>query len=58
MPLRFTFVMAFGAVVTYLWVPNPCDIRGSSRSLEVLALGKAHRKMLEAEEKRTEADKS
>ncbi|KAI9773270.1 MAG: hypothetical protein M1839_002182 [Geoglossum umbratile] len=51
----FTFVMACGAAITYFWVPNPCDIRGSSRSLEVLALGKAHRKMLEEAEKRAEA---
>ncbi|KAI9763896.1 MAG: hypothetical protein M1840_009008 [Geoglossum simile] len=52
----FTFIMACGAAITYFFVPNPCDIRGNSRSLEVLALGKAHRKGLKEEERRLEVE--
>jgi len=39
-----------GAVLTKLWVPNPCDINGESRKLEDLSEGKSKRKELEAEE--------
>ncbi|KAH0541837.1 hypothetical protein FGG08_003720 [Glutinoglossum americanum] len=47
----FTVFMISGAAITHFWVPNPCNIRGSSRSLETLALGKAHRKRLEEAER-------
>jgi len=44
--------MIMGAVITKLYVPNPCDIYNESRSLEDLSKGKKARKMLEAEERR------
>jgi MFS transporter, PHS family, inorganic phosphate transporter len=48
---RFSSVMILGAFVTQLWVPNPCDIYGQSRSLEDLSNGKKARKKLEEDEK-------
>ncbi|KAI9764636.1 MAG: hypothetical protein M1840_008133 [Geoglossum simile] len=39
-----------GAVLTKLWVPNPCDINGKSRNLEDLSKGKSGRKALEVRE--------
>ncbi|OCK96699.1 MFS general substrate transporter [Cenococcum geophilum 1.58] len=41
------FVMALGAFVTKIWVPNPCDIDGNSWSLEDLGKGKRERKAME-----------
>jgi hypothetical protein len=43
--------MVIGAVVTKVWVPNPVDVWGRSRSLEQLSLGKAERKRLERDER-------
>ena len=43
--------MAIGALITKVWVPNPVDIWGQSRSLEDLALGKVARKRIEKEER-------
>lgn len=43
--------MASGAIITKLWVPNPVDKWGKSRSLEDLGLGKAARKRMEKDER-------
>lgn len=43
--------MLFGAFITKIWVPNPCDIDGNPRSLEDLGRGKQYRLALEAAEK-------
>lgn len=43
--------MVSGALITKLWVPNPCNIFGQSRSLEDLGLGKAARRRLEKDER-------
>lgn len=43
--------MVLGAILTKVWVPNPCDIDGNSRSLEELAKGKRARKRMEEEER-------
>jgi PHS family inorganic phosphate transporter-like MFS transporter len=43
--------MLFGAYITKIWVPNPCDIDGRSRSLEELGRGKEARKQMEEEER-------
>lgn len=43
--------MASGAIITKLWVPNPCNIWDKSRSLEDLGLGKAARKRMEKDER-------
>ena len=43
--------MILGAFITKLWVPNPCDIYGESRSLEDLSNGKRARKKMEEDEK-------
>jgi PHS family inorganic phosphate transporter-like MFS transporter len=43
--------MILGAFVTKIWVPNPCDVYGESRSLEDLSKGKRARKEMEKEEK-------
>jgi MFS transporter, PHS family, inorganic phosphate transporter len=42
--------MILGAIITKIWVPNPVDIWGNSRSLEDLSLGKHERKRMEKEE--------
>lgn len=47
----FSTVMILGALITKLWVPNPCDIYGESRSLEDLSKGKKARKKMEEAEK-------
>ena len=44
--------MVIGAYITKVWVPNPCDINGDSRSLEDLGQGKEARKKLEDDEKK------
>ncbi|KAE9977494.1 hypothetical protein EG327_007691 [Venturia inaequalis] len=51
--LVFAAFMASGAIITKLWVPNPCNILGQSRSLEDLGLGKAARKRMEKDERDT-----
>lgn len=43
--------MAVGAVITKLWVPNPSNIWGQSRTLEDLSRGKAARKRYEKQER-------
>jgi hypothetical protein len=43
--------MIAGAVLTHYLVPQTCDIRGCSRSLEDLARGKAYRRGLEKKER-------
>ena len=43
--------MILGAFITKIWVPNPCDIYGESRSLEDLSKGKRARKRMEEDEK-------
>jgi PHS family inorganic phosphate transporter-like MFS transporter len=43
--------MVFGAIITKVWVPNPCDIYGETRSLEDLSKGKKARKKMEDDEK-------
>lgn len=43
--------MVFGAIITKVWVPNPCDIYGETRSLEDLSKGKKARKKMEEDEK-------
>jgi len=43
--------MILGAFITKVWVPNPCDIYGQSRSLEDLSKGKKARKKMEEDEK-------
>jgi PHS family inorganic phosphate transporter-like MFS transporter len=48
---RNVVVMLFGAYITKIWVPNPCDIDGRSRSLEELGRGKEARKQMEEEER-------
>lgn len=45
------FVMLLGAFVTKIWLPNPCDINGRSRSLEDLGKGKRERLAMERREK-------
>jgi MFS transporter, PHS family, inorganic phosphate transporter len=47
---RFTVWMAGGAIITKVWVPNPVDVWGRSRTLEDLGCGKAARKRMEREE--------
>lgn len=47
----FAIWMVFGAIITKIWVPNPCNIWGQSRSLEDLGLGKAARKRMEKDER-------
>jgi len=49
--LVFALWMVFGAVITKVWVPNPCNLWNQSRSLEELGLGKASRKRMEKEER-------
>ena len=44
--------MILGAIVTKLWVPNPCDIYGEPRSLEDLGKGKKARKQMDEDERR------
>ncbi len=46
--------MIAGAVITHYLVPQTCDNRGRSRSLEDLARGKAYRLELERQEKDAE----
>jgi MFS transporter, PHS family, inorganic phosphate transporter len=43
--------MLLGAFITKVWVPNPCDIDGNSRSLEDLGRGKEAREAMEQAEK-------
>ena len=43
--------MILGAYITRVWVPNPCDIYGESRSLADLSKGKKERKKLETNER-------
>jgi MFS transporter, PHS family, inorganic phosphate transporter len=43
--------MLLAAFITKIWVPNPCDIDGNSRSLEGLGRGKEARKAMEKAEK-------
>lgn len=43
--------MLVGAAISYYITPETCDIRGNSRKLEDLAKGKAHRKLMEKEER-------
>jgi PHS family inorganic phosphate transporter-like MFS transporter len=43
--------MMIGAGVTKVWVPNPCDAFGESRSLESLSKGKKARQKMEEEER-------
>jgi PHS family inorganic phosphate transporter-like MFS transporter len=47
----FTIWMVFGAIITKIWVPNPCNIWHQSRSLEDLGQGKAARKRMEQDER-------
>jgi hypothetical protein len=42
--------MAAGAITTKVWVPNPVDVWGRSRTLEDLGQGKAERKRMESDE--------
>ncbi|TID26857.1 major facilitator superfamily domain-containing protein [Venturia nashicola] len=49
--LVFAAFMASGAIITNLWVPNPCNFWGQSRSLEDLGFGKAARKRMEKDER-------
>jgi hypothetical protein len=44
-------VMLAGAIFTWWWVPNPCDIDGNPRSLEDLGNGKHARQAMERAEK-------
>jgi hypothetical protein len=37
--LRLCVFMTLGSVVTWYWIPETCDERGESRSLEELGLG-------------------
>jgi hypothetical protein len=46
--------MAIGVVITKYLTPETCDIRGRSRPLEALGLGKAHRAELEEAEREAE----
>jgi len=48
---RFSPLMILGAYITIVWVPNPCDIYGESKSLEDLSKGKQERKIMEVKEK-------
>jgi MFS transporter, PHS family, inorganic phosphate transporter len=43
--------MIIGAGVTKVWVPNPCDAFGESRTLEDLSKGKKARQRMEEEER-------
>ncbi len=43
--------MIIGAGVTKVWVPNPCDIYGETRSLEDLSKGKKERLRMEEVER-------
>lgn len=47
----FVAVMLVGAALSYYMTPETCDMGGKSRKLEDLAKGKAHRKLLEQEER-------
>jgi MFS transporter, PHS family, inorganic phosphate transporter len=52
------FVMLVGAVFTWFWVPNPCDIDCQPRSLEVLGQGKQERQALESVERQAKANRN
>jgi hypothetical protein len=43
--------MIIGDGVTKVWVPNPCDAFGESRTLEDLSKGKKARQRMEEEER-------
>ena len=47
--------MILGAIITKLWVPNPCDIYNEPRSLEDLGKGKKARKKMEEDERKLRA---
>lgn len=50
------FVMLIGAIFTWFWVPDPCDISGNPRSLEDLGHGKQARKAMKRAEKQARAE--
>lgn len=49
--LVFAVWMIAGALVTKIWMPNPSNIWGQSRTLEDLSMGKAARKRYERQER-------
>jgi PHS family inorganic phosphate transporter-like MFS transporter len=49
--LVFALWMGAGAFISKIWMPNPCNIWGQSRTLEDLALGKKARARYERQEK-------
>jgi len=49
--LVFALWMGAGALVSKIWMPNPSNIWGQSRTLEDLSMGKATRKRYERQER-------